>query len=133
MNGIKTIQLPKKSDVRGSLSFFENEAQIPFKIHSVSWFDTFSLKSPWKDYALLKGRQFIVVLYGSLELTIHDGEKENSFVLNCPDIGLYIPPKIWINYKNSAQGATALIVSENPPSEENKIKDFNEFKKIARS
>ncbi|WP_195909841.1 sugar 3,4-ketoisomerase [Bacteroidetes bacterium endosymbiont of Geopemphigus sp.] len=133
MNGIKTTELPKKSDIRGRLSFFENEAQIPFKIRSISWFDAFSLKNLWEAHALLKSWQFIVVLSGSLELKTHDGKKENGFVLNRPDMGICIPPNIWINYENSSQGTIILIVSENSSSEESRIKDFNEFKKNALS
>ena len=106
----RKIQLPEIIDQRGSLSFLESNNHIPFDIKSTSIItDLCNYKN--SNELKKKNNEFLVVLLGSLTVKVVNGNLDEIFILNKPDIGLYIPRKLESNFIKFSPNAILLVVS----------------------
>ena len=94
MTDPKIIELPKISDPRGNLSFFENLKQIPFEIKRTFWiYDVPGGESRGK-HAYYSTDEFIVAISGSFDVMVDDGQgNRQTFHMNRSYYGLYVPPQ----------------------------------------
>ena len=130
IKGVKIIDLPKIKDPRGNLSFFENSNQIPFDIKRTYWIYDVPGGEIRGSHAFKESHEFIVALSGSLDVVLHDGEKEVKFNLNRSYYGLYVPNLLWRHVENFSTNSLALIVSSIPYNSNDYIRDFDEYKKL---
>ncbi|UBM57635.1 FdtA/QdtA family cupin domain-containing protein [Marinilongibacter aquaticus] len=124
----KVIELPKKLDDRGNLSFFENKNQIPFEIKRTYWIYDVPGGELRGSHAFKKQREFIIALSGSFDIILNDGYREEKFSMVRSYYGLYVPPMYWRRIENFSTNSLALIVSDRHFEEEDYIRDFEEFK-----
>lgn len=125
------IDLPKILDKRGNLSFFEYPNQLPFEIKRTYWIYDVPGGEVRGSHAFKEQQEFIVALSGSFDVVIHDGKEEKKFSLNRSYHGLYIPKMFWRKLENFSTNSLALIVSDNAYNENDYIRDFELFKKLA--
>ena len=126
----RIIDLPKILDPRGSLSFFENNSQIPFDIKRTYWIYDVPGGEIRGSHAFKESHEFIVALSGSFDIVLHDGEKEVKYSLNRSYYGLFIPNLLWRRVENFSTNSLALIVSSIPYDSNDYIRGFEEFKTI---
>jgi hypothetical protein len=124
------IELPKIPDPRGNLSFLEEQSHIPFEIERVYWIYDVPGGEIRGGHAFRKQQEFIVALSGSFDVVIDDANKKKSFSLNRSYYGLYIPNLLWRHMENFSTNAVALVISSTPFSEEDYIRDYDEFKRV---
>lgn len=130
---MKLINLPKITDPRGNLSFFENNEQIPFEIKRTYWIYDVPGGETRGGHAFKEQQEFIVALSGSFEVVINDGKNEHIFLLNRSYFGLYVPNKFWRQMRNFSTNSLALIVSDKPYNSEDYIRDFDNFIKFTNA
>lgn len=130
MNRPEIIQLPKIIDKRGNLSFFEHQHQLPFEIARTYWIYDVPGGETRGSHAFKEQQEFIVALSGSFDVVLNDGQNEVRFSLNRSYYGLYIPRMYWRKLENFSTNSLALIVSDQSFSEQDYIRDFEEFKKL---
>jgi dTDP-4-dehydrorhamnose 3,5-epimerase-like enzyme len=131
-NVVHIIDFPKILDDRGNLSFFENEAQIPFNIKRTYWiYDVPGGKSRG-SHAFKTQAEVIVAMSGSFDVTIDTGTEEKIFQLNRSYYGLYIPPMTWRHIKNFSTNSLALIVNSGLYDVDDYIRDFATFKSMIK-
>ena len=126
----RIINLPKIVDPRGNLSFFEYPQQLPFKIERTYWIYDVPGGETRGSHAFKEQQEYIVALSGSFDVVITDGIKEDRYSLNRSYYGLYIPKMYWRRLENFSTNSLALIVSDKNFSDEDYIRDFNEFKNL---
>jgi dTDP-4-dehydrorhamnose 3,5-epimerase-like enzyme len=129
----KVIQLPKIIDARGNLSFFENSKQIPFDIVRTYWIYDVPGGEIRGSHAFKEQSEFIIAMSGSFDVKLNDGKKEMIFSLNRSYYGLYIPKLFWRSLENFSTNSLALIVSDKEYDENDYIRNFDEFKIIAKN
>lgn len=127
----KIIELPKIYDKRGNLSFFEHPNQLPFEIKRTYWIYDVPGGETRGSHAFKKQQEFIIALSGSFDVVIHNGKEEHRFSLNRSYYGLYIPKMFWRKLENFSTNSLALIVSDHTYNQDDYIRDFEEFKKLA--
>ena len=88
---MKKIQLQKYNDVRGNLTFFQNNDQIPFKIERTYWIYDVSGGEAREGHAFKKSEEFIIALSGSFDIEITKQGVNKTFKLSRPFYGIYIP------------------------------------------
>ena len=71
----------------------------------------------------------MIALSGSFEVVLHDGFEKKSFLLNKPNVGLYIPTGIWRELQNFSSGSVCLVLAEDVFDEADYIRNFDEFLK----
>jgi UDP-2-acetamido-3-amino-2,3-dideoxy-glucuronate N-acetyltransferase len=78
------------------------------------------------NHAHRSQHQFLVPLHGTCCLLLDDGKASKDLVLNRPDIGVYIPPLIWVRYTCSVQ-TELLVLASDLYEPEDYVEDFDEF------
>lgn len=126
------INLPKVEDERGNLTFIEEEKHIPFKIKRVYWIYDVPGGQKRGGHAFKKQQEFIVALSGSFDVVVANGTEQQTFSLNRSYYGLYIPNGLWREMNNFSTNSLALVLSSTEFSEEDYIRDYDDFLKFTR-
>jgi len=131
VNGVILTRFPRIPDIRGSLSFGEFERNIPFlpKRYFIVY-DVPSLETRG-EHAHKKCHQFLICIRGSCSVVADDGVNRQEFLLDKPDIGLYLPPLVWGIQYNYSSDAVLLVFTSDFYDSSDYIRDYSEFKKIA--
>ena len=127
MEGVKIIDLPKHEDLRGNLTFIEEEDHIPFKIERTYWIYDVPGGIIRGGHAFIQQKEFIVALSGSFDVIVDNGLDKKVFTLNRSYFGLYIPEGYWREMGNFSTNAVAMILSSTAFSEEDYIRDYADF------
>jgi dTDP-4-dehydrorhamnose 3,5-epimerase-like enzyme len=123
------INLPKFEDPRGNLTFIEQENHIPFAIKRVYWIYDVPGGQERGGHAFKEQQEFIVALSGSFDVVVDDGNEKQAYNLNRSYYGLYIPAGLWRQMQNFSTNAVVLVLSSTFFSEEDYIRDYDDFLK----
>ena len=129
-NEIKLIELPKITDPRGNLSFFESSVHIPFEIQRTYWIYDVPGGVERGSHAFKTSHEFIVSLSGSFDVVLHDGKEEKIFHMNRSYYGLYIPNMIWRTLNNFSTNAITLVVASTLYDENDYIRGLDNYKAL---
>jgi hypothetical protein len=124
---IRIIDLPKIEDDRGNLSFVEEENHIPFKINRVYWIYDVPGGEFRGSHAFKESEEFIIALSGSFDVVLHNGREEIKFSLSRSFYGLYVSKLLFRRLENFSTNSLALILASTTYSENDYIRDFDEF------
>lgn len=128
INSPQIIQLPRVNDIRGNLSFFESENQLPFDIKRVHWIYDVPGGETRGGVAYKTTEEFIVAMSGSFDVKVHDGEREYKFSLNRSYMGVFIPKGMWRSIENYSTNSIAVIAASTHYEANDGIREFSEFK-----
>jgi dTDP-4-dehydrorhamnose 3,5-epimerase-like enzyme len=129
---VKVINLPKFIDLRGNLSFIEEEIHVPFKIARAYWIYDVPGGQMRGGHAFKEQQELIVALSGSFDIVVDDGDKRQSFSLNRSYYGLYIPAGLWRQMQNFSTNSLAMILSSTHYNAGDYIYDYKEFREFRR-
>ncbi len=132
VEGVRLQRLPVAPDLRGTLSFGEVNRQIPFEIQRYFLVFDVSSEQVRGEHAHRTLHQFLICVHGRCCVVADDGLHRQEFVLDAPDMGLYIPPMTWaVQYKYSRDGVLLAFTSDlyNPADY---IRDYAEFLALKR-
>jgi hypothetical protein len=132
MNSPQIINLPKIKDLRGNLSFIEENNHVPFKIKRSYWIYDVPGGESRGGHVYKENQEFIVALSGSFDVILHDGTKREVISLNRSYYGLYVPQGIWRQMDNFSTNALALVLASTYFDKNDYIYDFEEFKKLIK-
>jgi hypothetical protein len=104
-------ELPKMTDPRGNLTFVEAARHIPFEIKRVFYLYDVPSGETRAGHALRKCHQFIIAMSGSFDLVVDYGTRRDSYRLNRPDCGLYVPPLVWREIENFSTNSVSLVLA----------------------
>ena len=129
-NSVRLIELPKVNDPRGNLTVIESGTSVPFKVMRDYWiYDVPS--GMWRDgHAFKVQQEFIVALSGSFDVVVNDGHGEQTFHLNRPQIGLYVPRMTWRRIDNFSTNSVALVLSSTRYDPDDYIEEFADFMRL---
>lgn len=134
MDRPRIIELPKIIDRRGNLSFVQNgDGRLPFDIARVFWIYDVPAGELRGGHAHHRERQVLVAVSGSVRVNIFDGGEWETFTLNSPYRGLYIPASCWRTMDGFSSGTALLAFSSLAYDESDYIRDFDKFLKLASS
>jgi oxalate decarboxylase/phosphoglucose isomerase-like protein (cupin superfamily) len=124
------IELPRFFDLRGNLSYIEEDNQLPFKIRRVYWIYDVPGGEMRGGHAFKETMELIIALSGSFDVILHDSVNEFRFSLNRSYYGILVPKMIWRMINNFSTNSLALILASTNYSESDYIRDFEKFKKM---
>lgn len=127
------IELPIVSDPRGNLSFIESQKHIPFEIKRIYYLYDIPRGEKRAGHAHRQFQNVIIAASGSFDVHVDDGTNKQTFHLTRPNLGLYVPPMIWIELDNFSSGAVCLVVSSALFSAEDYVKSYVDFKSMIQS
>jgi dTDP-4-dehydrorhamnose 3,5-epimerase-like enzyme len=126
----KIVNFPKVTDVRGNLSFIEQNNQVPFEIRRVYYLYDVPVGATRGGHAHRGLHQVIIALSGSFDVVLDDGYRKRSFFLNRPHYGLYVPPRIWRELENFSSNSVALSLVSEVYDESDYVRDYDTFKRL---
>nr|WP_321453716.1 FdtA/QdtA family cupin domain-containing protein [uncultured Carboxylicivirga sp.] len=124
---IKLITLPKIVDLRGNLSFIEENNHIPFKIARSYWIYDVPGGEQRGGHAYINSCEFIIALKGSFDVELYTGDEKQTFTLSSANQGLFIPKLTWRKVCNFISGSICLVISDTTYNECKYIRDFNTY------
>lgn len=71
--------------------------------------------------------QLLICSIGSVEVCYDDGNKTETFLLDRPDIGLLVPPSIWMQQTYLAVGSVLTVLCDRAYEPEDYIRDYDDF------
>ncbi|QCI98790.1 sugar 3,4-ketoisomerase [Agrobacterium larrymoorei] len=124
----RILQLPKISDVRGSLTFIEGSNHIPFEVKRVYYLYDVPGGADRGSHAHKNLHQFMISISGSFDVRLDDGTAQKTFHLNRSYQGLYICPMTWRYLDNFSSGAVCLVLASEAYDEVDYIRDYQDFR-----
>lgn len=127
----KLIEFPKIGDPKlGYISIAEHGVNIDFNIKRVYWTYYTPNDVIRGGHAHRELEQLIFALSGNIEFNTEDlyGNKQ-KFILNRPNLGLYLPKLIWRDIVFS-HNAVLLCLASEIYKEEDYFRDYEDFKKF---
>jgi hypothetical protein len=133
LDNCRIVDLPQIKDIRGSLSFIENNNLIPFSISRAYFLYDIPAGVERGSHAHKNLQQFIVPLAGSFDVVLDDGVVKKRFHLNRPYQGLIIGPLVWRLLDNFSSGAVCLVLASEKYNEDDYIRSYEQFMKYISS
>jgi UDP-2-acetamido-3-amino-2,3-dideoxy-glucuronate N-acetyltransferase len=129
VKGVNIYNLPRIVDMRGSLSFAEYGQYLPFVPRRYFLVFDVASKEIRGEHAHKLLKEFLVCIHGSCSLVISDGQHRQEILLDRPDIGVYIPPMIWLTHYKYSHDAVLLALASDTYDAGDYIRDYDEFLK----
>lgn len=123
----KLISSPVIRDPRGNLIARESPKNVPFDPRRC--FVVFDVPEARVrgGHAHLELQQLMVCLRGSVTVTLDDGKQDQDFVLDSPELGLYVPPMIWSVQHDFTKDAMLLVLASDVYDPDDYIRDHRLF------
>lgn len=133
VSGVTIHHLPLIEDLRGNLSFGEAAKHVPFEIQR--YFLTFDVATEEVrgEHAHRELKQFIICIHGKVHMIADDGYNREEYILERPNVALFLPPMVWgVQYRFSP-GAVLLVFCSAYYDPDDYIRDYAEFISLVRS
>jgi dTDP-4-dehydrorhamnose 3,5-epimerase-like enzyme len=130
VRGVSFHRLTRHADMRGELVVANSPEQIPFS--PVRMFIVFNVptREVRGQHAHHKCHQYIMCTSGSVRVMVDDGVRREDFLLNQPDIGIYLPPLTWGEQFDYSADASLLVLASHPYDASDYIRDYHGFIKM---
>ncbi len=118
-------------DERGMLVALEEYKDIPFEVKRVYYmYDTKTdVHRGFHAHKCLE--QILVCICGSCKVLLDNGEEKKVISLEKPYEGLYISNDMWREMYDFSPDAVLLVLASDYYNEQDYIRDYDEFKRIA--
>jgi len=126
--------LPRVVDSRGALSFVEGGRHVPFAVARLFYMYDFPKGTRRGGHAHRECHQFLIAQEGSFEVLLDDGTDRRTVALERPDLGLHIPPGIWVELVSRSERAVITALASAPYVEADYLRShpvFVEWKRQA--
>ncbi|SFE68692.1 WxcM-like domain-containing protein [Paracidovorax wautersii] len=130
IGGCHLYTLPLATDIRGSLSVAETDKHVPFKVKRSFWVFNVPSKEVRGEHAHKTLHQYLICVKGSIAVVVDDGVKSREIILNQPNLGLHIPPRVWgVQYKYTTD-AVLLVLASDIYDSTDYIRDYANFQEF---
>ncbi|MCI6618661.1 MAG: FdtA/QdtA family cupin domain-containing protein [Prevotella sp.] len=125
----RLIEFPKITDPRGNLTVAEAWKEVPFEIKRAYWTYDVPGGESRGGHAHKRLQQLLIAVSGSFSVTLDDGRRRQTFLLNHPWQGLLITPGVWRTLNDFSTGAVCLVLASDFFDEEDYIREYDEYLK----
>jgi len=108
------ITIPRFSDHRGSLSVIEWAECFPFTPERFYYIYDSNPEARRGGHSHRQEEEIILALSGSLSVRVGNGSERKEYLLDRPDIALYIPPGVWHEVFGFSAGALCAVFASKP-------------------
>jgi len=126
---VRLIELPLRTDGRGSLTFAQEGDQFPFTCRRTFWLHGMSEGATRGGHAHRSQHQLVVLVAGVCKCVAETWGKKSTFRLDSPSKALYVPPLVWLDLSDFSAGAVCLVLTSDVYDETDYIRDHSEFRR----
>jgi acetyltransferase-like isoleucine patch superfamily enzyme/dTDP-4-dehydrorhamnose 3,5-epimerase-like enzyme len=127
LDAVRMIEVPEITDQRGSLTFGQFDAQIPFVPRRYFTIMDVPVGARRGGHAHRAVEQFIVVLRGRAVVVVDDGARKRSVLLDSATRALYVPPMVWNDLEDISPNSVILCLASAEYDEAEYIRDYDVF------
>ncbi|MBH1964353.1 MAG: WxcM-like domain-containing protein [Comamonadaceae bacterium] len=131
VRGVQLHHLREVPDLRGYLCAAEFDTNLPFIPHRCFWVYAVPNQQIRGEHAHKLCGQFLVAVTGSLRVVADDGERREEFLLDKPNLGLYLPPMTWGIQYGYSENAVLMVLASDAYDPQDYIRDYSEFQRLA--
>lgn len=133
VGGVTLHELPHIEDMRGSLSVGEFERSVPFL--PKRYFLVFDVPSREirGEHAHRRCLQFLICVRGSCTVVADDGKNRCEYVLDRPNLGIYLPAMVWGTQYKYSDDAVLLVFASDYYDAGDYIRNYSEFEALIGS
>lgn len=124
---VQLIDIPQLGDARGRLAVAEVGGALPFVVRRAYWIHGTQPGVSRGFHAHKQLRQVCVCVAGSVRLSLFDGRREESVVLDSPAKGLLIGPGLWREMHDFSPDCVLMVFADAEYDEADYIRDRQEF------
>lgn len=133
VQGVQLRRMKHVPDLRGSLSVGEFGHDIPFSAERYFLVFDVPTEETRGEHAHRICHQFLIAVKGSVTVVADDGMEREEFMLDRPDLGVYLPPRVWgIQYRYSSD-AVLLVFASHRYDASDYVRDYAQFLAMVRS
>jgi dTDP-4-dehydrorhamnose 3,5-epimerase-like enzyme len=126
----KLFEINSFDDERGGLSFIEEGEKMPFSIQRVYYLYNTLAGVVRGVHAHKKLEQIIIAFSGKFEITLDDGDEQKTFILDKPNLGLYVSPMIWREVSPLEDGSVCVVLASRKYEADDYIHEYRDFKNL---
>lgn len=130
VRGVTVHNLPAFVDMRGDLTAAEFEKHLPFPPRRFFLVYSVPTEKIRGEHAHRKCAQFLVCARGSVRCLADDGATRQEFLLDRPNLGLYLPPMTWGTQFNYSADAVLLVFASHAYDAADYVRTYDEFLKL---
>jgi hypothetical protein len=130
---VRTIRLPTSSDPRGNLTAIEGAQDIPFEIKRL--FYMWGVQAPFErgKHAHRDTEMVLVCVAGRLSIDLSDPWSKETFRLDDPGSGLYVPAMTWTFLYDFTPETVCLAAASTHYDQSKVIRDWDEYRSLAEA
>ena len=122
---IKWLDLKSNSDDRGTLTSIESGQCIPFEIKRI--FYMHHISEGRGGHSHLDTDQVIIPISGQFKIDIHDGQNQQTFVMDDCTQGLYVPRRLFTSLYEFDASDICLVLASTHYEQHKSQRNWEEF------
>ncbi len=127
LEDIEIVAIPEVVDARGKLIHAELDQVLPFRPERIFVIYEVPDKSIRGQHAHRQLCEFVIAVRGEVSVTIDDGQRTKTFLLDSPTKGLVIPPRFWRSLFNYSLDAVLVVAASTKYNADDYIRDYEQF------
>ena len=124
---IRMIHFQSHDDDRGCLVVAETMKEIPFDIKRLYYIYDVGKDKERGFHSHKRLKQVYIGIHGSMKVTLFDGKERKEVILDNPKQGLYIGHDVWRTITDFSPDAVLLVAASEHYSEDDYIRNYDEF------
>ena len=133
VKGVRLINLPVISDVRGCLTYAQHEGQLPFVPRRFFLvFDVPSRESRG-EHAHKTLKELLVCVKGTFAVMVDDGNNREEYIFDKPGQAIFVPPKIWRAHYKYTKDAIMLVQASDIYDADDYVRDYEKFTQMIKN
>lgn len=131
---VSVLEFQERGDERGHLVIAEGVKDIPFEIKRVFYIYGTQGDVVRGQHANLNSQFVLINIAGTSKVKVRDGKTyEEVFVLDKPNMGLYLPNMVWKDMYDFSLDSILLVLASEHYDEHEYIRDYTEFVDIVHN
>ena len=130
---VHLVDIPQRGDARGQLAVAELGGVLPFIVRRVYWIHGTKPGVSRGFHAHKRLRQLCVCVAGSVRISLFDGRREESVMLDSHAKGLFIGPGLWREMHDFSPDCVLMVFADAEYDEADYIRDRDQFIRHAQA
>ena len=128
---VRWIDIDHRDDDRGTLTVLEG-SRLPFAIKRIFYMHHVPADHERGGHAHRDTEQFAIAVAGRFAFDASDGERTETFLLDDPNRGLYLPAMTWTRGHAIQPDTVALVVCNTAYDPQQVVRDWDEYRRLRR-
>ena len=128
----KILDLSRQEIDGGICTHVDSSVGVPFDIKRTYWTYDIPAGAARGGHAHKECLEVIIAASGSFTVTLDDGSKKETYLLNRPDQGLLVNTGIWRTLQDFAAGSVCFVLASDLYDADDYIYEYKDFLEYAK-